>query len=269
MRRPIARTRGGDMVTIPMGGSRLRILAVVTIILLAGGACATQTLHRAGSAAAGATSFTVCLDPGHPSEVSDGRALLNGLREVEVVFDVATRLRRLLEAEGIHVVMTKQSVSEMVTNRGRAEIANRCGAAFMLRIHTDAGGGKGFTFFVPRKQGTAKDGTRGPAQKVIDGSVRLGGHFHTAFAAAIGAELRNNGIRGDEQSAVGRRQGALTGSIFCEVPTILIEMLFLSDRGDAAWIASDDNRTSMAAALARGCLAVRDELAKPAPPAAR
>src|SRR5262249_1266358 len=41
-------------------------------------------------------------------------------------------------------------------------------------------------------------------------------------------KLRDNGVKGDEDTLIGGRQGALTGSIFSEEPTLLVEMVFLT-----------------------------------------
>ena len=107
--------------------------------------------------------FRVCIDPGHPSENNDGGELTNGLREVTVNWEVALLLRRELESDGFTVVMTKESESEFVTNKDRAEIANRAQADLLLRLHADAGKATGFTVYYPRKQGTVR-GVTGPAR---------------------------------------------------------------------------------------------------------
>src|SRR5437773_2181699 len=82
--------------------------------------------------------------------------------------------------------------------------------------------------------------------------------FRTGFAAALEHKLRDNGVKGDEDTFIGRRQGALTGSIFSEAPTILVEMVFLTNPMDAEWIKQDRNKQTMARALAAGVRAVRD-----------
>ena len=53
-------------------------------------------------------------------------------------------------------------------------------------------------------------------------------------------------------------EGALTGSIFSKVPTVLVEMVFLTNPADADWIKQDRNKALMAKALAAGSRAVRD-----------
>ena len=81
--------------------------------------------------------------------------------------------------------------------------------------------------------------------------------FFAAFSQKLSGILRNNGLMGDENTFIGRKQGALTGSIFSEVPTILVEMVFLPNKKDAAWISKQENKEKYARALEAGVLAVR------------
>ena len=60
-------------------------------------------------------------------------------------------------------------------------------------------------------------------------------------------------MRTDYQTKVGREQGgALTGSIFSEVPVVTIEMVTLSDPGDAEFIKTEEGQRRMADAIADG-----------------
>jgi N-acetylmuramoyl-L-alanine amidase len=208
--------------------------------------------------------FHVCIDPGHPSENNDGRTLSHGLREVTVCWQVALLLRRQLEQAGVQVTLTKQQEGQFVPNRDRALLANAVGADLLLRLHADAGGGTGFTVYYPRRQGVAER-TTGPSTEVLRASAAAARRFYPMFAAALKGRLRDNGLRGDEQTLIGRRQGALTGSIFSRVPTLLVEMAFLTNARDAAWIRQAPNQQRMAAALAQGVLALRAR--EPAPAA--
>ena len=200
-------------------------------------------------------SFLVCIDPGHPSENNDGGAVTNGLTEVAVNWEVAVLLRRELEKNSISVVMTKASEKEFVTNKDRAAVANKEHANLFLRLHADSGNSTGFTVYYPRKQGSVR-GTTGPSREVLQSSAAAAKLFHQAFAAELHGKLRDNGLRGDEQTFVGGRQGALTGSIFSQVPTVLVEMVFLTTPADAEWIKKQDNKVAMAKALAAGVVAV-------------
>jgi N-acetylmuramoyl-L-alanine amidase len=206
----------------------------------------------ASKAEAGARTI-VCIDPGHPSEVASGKNIQNGTSETRTNWAVATKLRDALEARGYEVVMTKSSEDELVKNRDRALVANRAGAALMIRLHCDASTERGFAVYYPDRRGRARDGTTGPAPSVIEESRRAAEAVHSGLAEGLKDALDDNGIRTDFQTKVGREQGgALTGSIFSEVPVVTIEMVVLSHDADADFIKTDEGQRRMAESIARG-----------------
>jgi N-acetylmuramoyl-L-alanine amidase len=70
--------------------------------------------------------------------------------------------------------------------------------------------------------------------------------------------LKDNGIKGDEQTLIGGKQGALTGSISSTVAVLLIEMCNLAKPADAKWIREPANQQAFARALLAGVTAVAD-----------
>lgn len=219
---------------------------LITILLLGAGALIPR--HNAGATA----PLVVCIDAGHPSERCSGRTVQNGLREVDVNWAVAQALATKLRAHGVTVVMTKSRVDEFVTNRRRAEIANAAGAALFIRLHCDTGQGSGYTLYYPDRQGTVA-GHSGPSAAVRAASRVAADAVHDGMSASPCA-LRDNGVRGERATYVGSRQGALTGSVFSQVPAVTIEMAVLSHRADAQYINSTAGRDAMAASLAGGVL---------------
>jgi N-acetylmuramoyl-L-alanine amidase len=195
----------------------------------------------------------VCIDPGHPSEVASGRNVQNGTSETHTDWAVALKLRDELEARGYEVVMTKSAEDELVKNKERALVANRARAALMIRLHCDASAERGFAVYYPDRRGRAKDGTTGPAASVIEESRRAAEAIHSGLASGLKDALNDNGVRTDYQTKVGREQGgALTGSIFSDVPVVTIEMVVLSDGADADFIKTEEGQRRMAESIARG-----------------
>ena len=200
-----------------------------------------------------APAAVVAIDPGHPSEVSSGRVVQHGTNETEVAWAVALKLREALQARGFEVVLTKSREDELVRNRDRAEVANRARAALMVRLHCDASVESGFAVYYPDRAGRARDGRVGPGRAVIEGSRRAAESVRAAMAEGLGEDLRDNGVRTDYQTKVGREQGgALTGSIYSQVPVVTVEMVVLSDAGDAEFIKAEEGRRRMAEAIADG-----------------
>ena len=207
----------------------------------------------------------ICIDPGHPSEVNRGTTVQNGLTEVEIVYDVALKLKSKLEDPDdpiARVVMTRNfrgGKGQIVTNRERAEIANKAGAALLVRLHCDTGKGSGFTIYYPDRVGKAPDGKVGPSQHVISESRKAATAFHDGMLEVLRdspTKIPDNGVKGDSATYIGRKHGALTGSVYSEVPALTVEMVYLSNPYDSKVIGSKDGQQLMADSLTFGIMRV-------------
>jgi N-acetylmuramoyl-L-alanine amidase len=197
---------------------------------------------------------TVCIDPGHPSEVGKGTRGKK-ISEIHAAWKVAILLKKELESSGITVVMTKGNETQYVKNRDRAATANKVKSNLMVRLHCDSEAGSGFAVYTPQKKGTAQ-GKTGPARSVLDACKNIGPIFHDELVAGLKGKLKDNGLLPDTATAVGGKYGALIGSIFSEVPVVLIEMCRLSNKKDEAFISSVVGQKTMAHALAQATLKV-------------
>ncbi len=196
--------------------------------------------------------FVVCVDPGHSSETSRGtESRDHKLTELHVNWVVAQTLQRLLQGAGATVVMTKQRESQVVTNRKRAEIANAAHARLFLRLHCDSGEQSGLATYYPDRQGT-RFGVTGPSPSVMVASRHAAEIFQPAVIQVLGGSLKDSGIKGDSQTGVGSRQGALTGSIFSHVPALTVEMCVLTNTHDYKFIRTPAGQEQMAQALLAG-----------------
>ena len=200
---------------------------------------------------AGDLAPLVVLDPGHPSETSQGASGPNGATEIQVNWAVGQRLKSLLEGAGYRVVMTKLVEEELVTNRHRAETGTLHGAQVLVRLHCDAGEHRGTATFYPDRQGE-RWGVTGPSPEVIDRSEAFARAFHPAMIQALGPEWPDLGIKGDSETYVGSQQGALTGSIFSQVPVVTVEMVVITQPDQEAFIASPAGQDRMAQAIFSG-----------------
>jgi N-acetylmuramoyl-L-alanine amidase len=194
---------------------------------------------------------TICIDPGHPSENGIGTKGAK-LTEVGVAWKVALRLKELLAADGYKVVLTKSSEMEKVTNKRRAQIANASKAALLLRLHCDAANGSGISSYYPKEAGKV-DGITGPSGSVRKESARAAALFHPALIQALQGKHADRGLLTDRQTAIGGKQGALTGSIYSTVPTILVEMAVLTNPKDEAFVASKEGFELLCQALKSAC----------------
>ena len=225
-------------------------MRIISALLLLLGALLLPVQAQDGAAAL--RGFVICVDPGHTSETSQGTASRDGrLTERHVNWVVGLRLKALLEAEGATVVLTKTSERQIVANRRRAEIANAAHADLLLRLHCDSGEASGLATYYPDRQGR-RFGVTGPSASVIAASRRAARVFQPVVIAALSGAERDAGIKGDSQTAVGGKQGALTGSIFSRVPALTVEMCVLTNAHDYRFIRTPAGQEAMARALAAG-----------------
>jgi N-acetylmuramoyl-L-alanine amidase len=183
--------------------------------------------------------------------VSSGATLQNGTTEVHVAWLVAQRVARLLRAQGYSVFMTKAAEQTNVANVERARIGNSAKAALVVRLHCDASSDSGYAIYHPDRQGTAH-GRTGPSEAVMRASAAAAESIHVSMARLLARQLKDGGVRGDSRTAIGEQQGALTGSIFSEVPVVLVEMVTLTNAHDAAFIKQPKGQSLMAQAIANG-----------------
>lgn len=206
------------------------------------------------------SGMTICIDPGHTSETSAGTQSRDGkLTERHINWIEAVRLRALLTADGVHVVMTKATEAQIVTNRRRAEIANAAHASLLLRLHCDSNAPSGITTYYPDRQGT-RFGVTGPSRDVIAQSHAAAMVFQPVLAELLRGELPNGGVKGDSATFVGGKQGALTGSIFAQVPALTVEMCVLTNAHDYTFIRTANGQAQMAYALYAGVIAFEHTL---------
>jgi N-acetylmuramoyl-L-alanine amidase len=226
-------------------------------LLMAMGGVASAVSPRVTCQPPPCTRATECvvIDPGHPSEVNPGTHVINGISERDVNWIIARKLQQRLVAAGLEVTLTREDSARSMTNRERAEVANCAGPALFLRLHADAAPSRGFAVFYADREGRAQ-GISGPPLAVRARSERwarvIAREMHDHLTAH---GLPTRGVLGDSKTAVGQIQGALTGSVVSRVPTVLVEMVVLTNAVDAAFIKSPAGQTAMVNALARGVLA--------------
>jgi len=118
---------------------------------------------------------TIVIDPGHGGR-DTGAVGPKGLREKDVVLDIALRLRRLIQKRlGIRVVMTRTE-DVFVPLEERTAIANRAKADFFISIHVNAAPrsrARGFeTYFLSREPSDSEARASAIRENL---SVNLGG----------------------------------------------------------------------------------------------
>ena len=221
----------------------LALLALVFLLPSAGAATVPVVVVDAGHDLR-ANSDTEPIGPGSSTrKIKDGggtHGVVSGLTEAELNLRVALRLRSLLERAGVRVVMTRtRNAGASMGNIARARIANRARAGLFLRIHAD-----GSTD--PRSRGTHTlypALRRGWTDDVYGASRRAARIVQAELVRALGFPDRGLQERSD-----------FTGFNWADVPVILVEMGFMTNRTDDRLLATAAYQQRAAVGLCRGTL---------------
>ncbi len=188
----------------------------------------------------------IVLDPGHGGSVETGAVGPNGLIEKDLNLDIAKRTARLLERQGISVVLTRTADYRMPLSV-RAEVANSLAAEAIISIHHNA----------PNANPSTGPGTEIFIQQDSPQSRRLGGilweeitgaleplNLQWTAAADAGAVVVLNEDGGEAYGMIRRP----------EVPAVLAELAYISNPEEAEFLNTDQYRNLAATALADGIL---------------
>jgi N-acetylmuramoyl-L-alanine amidase len=199
-----------------------------------------------------AAAALICLDPGHDTvpevarehePIGPGSSTLKikdpggAPGEAPVALAIARRARALLLARGLRVAMTRDGVGYRGGNRERAAFCNARRAALMIRIHADGSSDpsvQGISTLVPARR-------RGWTDDIYGASGAAGRLLQRELVAGTGA--RDLGVV---------ERADLTGFNWADVPAVLVETGFMSNRREAGLLRSSAYQERIAAALVRG-----------------
>ncbi len=173
-----------------------------------------------------------------------------GYTEHEFTLDVAQRAARLLRAQGVTVLLTRDDdsgVGPCVDDR--ASFANNAGAGVVLSIHADgaAATSEGFHVIEPA---LAPDGGNAA---VLDASHEAALQLRTAFGAVTG-QTPATYPGALEEPGLARRDD-LAGLNLARVPALFIECANMRNPEDAAAVSDPGWRQLAAQGIADGLLA--------------
>lgn len=217
----------------------------------------------------------IVIDPGHGGH--DPGAHSHGLRESEVVLDIAHRLeRRLLTQPGIEVVLTRRD-DTYIPLRERTALANRVQADLFLSIHANAahnGRARGVeTYFLNFAPDPGAERIAARENAGGGGAMNnLGDLLETIASNSKANESREfAGVIQDAMVAalrhadpdipdLGVKQAPFIVLIGARMPSVLAEVSFLTNGREARLLSTDDYRDRIADALFEGILRYRNRL---------
>lgn len=176
--------------------------------------------------------FKVVIDPGHGGP-DPGAVGIGGLRETDVVLDVCLQLARLLQARGVHVLMTRTSEVD-VDLPPRVSLANNSRADAFVSVHANA-----LSLDRPEVNGIESfyfEGAGMPAR---------------SLAAALQQQMLAISPGSPDRGVRTARFFVIRRTV---MPSTLVEMGFVTGKLDAPRLADPTYRRRMAMALAAGVL---------------
>ena len=184
--------------------------------------------------------------------------MCGGVLEKDLTLDVAHRVDRLLEAEGIATVMTRLG-DTYVSLAERAAFANRVSDCIFISIHFNEDN-------QPVSTGVE---TYYAAHQITPGSFMTSWLPFLWRALSESPNLESQSLAGFIQEALVARTQALDRGtkakqffVIANVtsPAVLVEGGFLTNKEDNSRLTSEDYREQLAAAISDGILRYRDAL---------
>lgn len=185
------------------------------------------------------SGFVICVDPGHGNSSNKEKEAIapnsNLLKagfvsgtsgsvytEAEVNLSVGLMLKEKLIAQGATVIMTREGAEATLSNVGRAKLANDANADLAIRIHCDGSTSSqamGMSMLVPGKEYVSED--------LVNASYKIGEVMLNKVIEQTGASSRGIVTRND-----------LTGFNWSMVPSVLLEMGFMTNPQEDALLGS-------------------------------
>lgn len=177
----------------------------------------------------------VVLDPGHNYNITDTGATGNGLKEQDITYQIAAKVKPLLEKNGFQVIMTRNDLKDNVSTdsvsaslKRRAEIANETKADLFLSIHCNAGGGNGIeTYYYDNSEE----------------GILLAESIQEHVVESVGLEDR------------GVKSASFAVLRYTDMVAALLETAFIDHEGDAKKLSSAEGQNAYAVGITKGICA--------------
>ena len=159
--------------------------------------------------------------------------------EYKITLAIGLKLKPLLEAKGVKVVMIRETNDVNIPNSERAKLANQAKAQLFVRIHADGSENpatNGISTLHPAKNHWT--------EPIYSESLKAAQIVQEELIKATGA--KDNGLKPRDD---------ITGFNWSEVPVILPEVGFLSNPEDDRLLNSEAYQNKIAEGLANGILA--------------
>jgi N-acetylmuramoyl-L-alanine amidase len=171
--------------------------------------------------------LVVVIDPGHGGP-DPGAVGIGGLQEKGITLDISRQVATKLAQQGVQVVMTREDDRDLDLEP-RVVLAERANASLFVSIHANA-------------ISLSRPDVNGLETYYYSSGERLARTIHSNVLQGTGA--RDRGVRSARFYVLRKTS----------MPSVLVEVGFVTGAEDAARLSTSSYRTQMADAIARGVL---------------
>lgn len=226
----------------------------------------------------GLTARRIVIDPGHGGH--DPGTMGRGLKEKDLVLDISRRVAKLLQRDGEFEVLMTRNDDRFIPLEERTAIANSQGADLFISIHANAHPNhrvRGIeTFYLnlatsPEAEETAARenavSTRRMAE-LQDLLAQIMNNSRIAESSDFAHRIQSQMVREVLRTSRGSSQdhGVKTAPFYvllgANMPSVLVEVSFLSNQDDAKALATSEYRQTIAEAIAKAIQSYSGSLKK-------
>ncbi|AFZ03689.1 N-acetylmuramoyl-L-alanine amidase [Calothrix sp. PCC 6303] len=171
--------------------------------------------------------LTVIIDPGHGGK-DPGAVGIGGSKEKDVILPIGIRVAQILQQNGIQALMTRNS-DYFVSLQGRVDMASQANANVFVSIHANSAG-------------SSRPDVNGLETYYYDSGLALAQTVHSTILQSL--NVRDRGVR-KARFFVLRKSS---------MPSILVEVGYMTGQQDIAKLRSTEYQNQMADAIARGII---------------
>ena len=171
--------------------------------------------------------MVVMIDPGHGGK-DPGTIGIGGVQEKNVILPISQEVAAILEQQGVQAVLTRTS-DYFVSLEGRVQMADRANANLFVSIHANA-------------ISLSRPDVNGLETYYYSSGQRLAQTIHNSILQSVDVSDRRV------------RQARFYVLRKSSMPSVLVEVGFLTGRDDSAKLANPSYRSQVAQAIARGIL---------------
>jgi N-acetylmuramoyl-L-alanine amidase len=220
---------------------------------------------------------TIVLDAGHGGKDPGAVGRRLRIKERDLTLSIAKKVRRILEDNGIKVVMTRDS-DVFIPLPNRSRIANSSGADLFISIHANASRSRSLNGFECYYLSEATDDNARALEAFENATLKTDEGTVLQHSSSLdktlwdmtltenrreSAQLASSICKSVDNSLITRNRGIRTARFYVlkhtRIPAVLVETGYISNKFEELKFKDESYADRMADVVAKGILAYRDE----------